>query len=129
MKLTYSIGDHVTFEDGWTGEVVNILCKGHGDIRPPYHQEGHPIVAGVNGCVGHIHIIPSDWPIYYGDEIQENMIKSVMPKKVSFEEAMTDVNQYFSALADGTIGMASAETLQLMLENLYDAVEHKFHKQ
>jgi hypothetical protein len=128
MKLTYSIGEVITLESGWTGKVINILHKGHTDIRPPFHSDGHPILRGINGCLGTVHIIPSDWPIYYGDEVSEHEVKEVIPPKVSFDEIMESVGLYFSVLSDGTIGMVNTETAHRMLEDLYDAVEEKFRK-
>lgn len=125
MKLTYSIGEIITLECGWTGKVINILHKGHSDIRPPFHQEGHPILKGINGCVGTVHIIPNDWPIYYGDEVNEDEVKRVIPPKPTFNEIVESVGLYFSSLSEGTTNMVNTETAHQMLENLYDAIINK----
>lgn len=73
---TYKIGQIVEFKSGVKGEVVEILHKGHHDIRPPYNMEGFPVIQGIT-FYGQITIIPNEWPKYYGNEEHENLLNIV----------------------------------------------------
>ena len=74
MKNQYEVGQEINLKSGFKGIVINICTKGNGDIRPPYHKEGIPQVKGINGYLGYIDIIPSEWPIYYGGEVKEDEV-------------------------------------------------------
>jgi hypothetical protein len=74
MEQNYKIGQVITLNNGYTGEVISIGTFGNKDIRPPYHKIGQPTLKGINGYLGYIRIIPNEWEVLYGDEVKENEI-------------------------------------------------------
>lgn len=73
LDSDYTIGQEVKFKDGKTAKVVQILHSGHPDIRSPFHQKGC-LVLSSNDFLGRVKVIPNEWPVIYGDEINENKL-------------------------------------------------------
>lgn len=65
---------NVKFKDGTTGTVIQVLSRGHGDIRAPYHLQGALVVKMDKPCIGYLTVLPEGMDPMYSNEVRRDQV-------------------------------------------------------